>query len=305
MFPKHGQLKQSAKMTMGKSMPFWMKTIFFLVGVQVLLHFLRAQLGGLLGWYLIPISEFANAQTGYFAVEKGFEVVFRMDALQMVAAMSLTYAQIIQFLWVNAVALLLLAPIKMGALERFWLAFQGKTQDFPSMFRWYSKPSLLGKSVLVSLILDLGCRLLAILLMLPSSLIYFYLYGGSWMGTPAEASYVISLLAFLGMILLLGGAALAFYCYSSLYPIAYCLAAQPDYSFGKVVRRGLDSIKGQRGRFFRFRLSFLPWLILSSFSYGVMDLYILPYLSFASFHFLQEAAILRTKNGDDPRIEPA
>lgn len=304
MFPKHGQLKQSGKITMGKTMPFWMKTILLLVGVQVLLHFLQGQLGGLLGWYLIPIDKFADAQTGYFAVEKGFEVVFRMEALQLVAAMSLSYAQIVQFLLVNAVMLLLLAPIKMGVLERFWLSFQGKTQNFPSLFRWYTKPSLLAKSILVSLILDLGCRLLAIVLMLPSSFIYFYLYGGSWMGTATEASYLISLLALLGMALLLGGAALAFFCYSALYPIAYCLAAQPDYSFKKVWRRGLDSIKGERGRFFRFRLSFLPWLLLSSFSYGVMDLYILPYLSFASFQFLQEVALRKQTNGEQA-VEPA
>lgn len=303
MFPKNGLLKQSARMTMGKTMPFWMKTIFLLVGIQVLLHFLQGQLGGLLGWYLIPIDKFADAQTGYFAVEKGFEVVFRMDALKLVAAMSLTYAQIVQFLLVNAVILLLLAPVKMGALERFWLSFRGTTQNFPSMFRWYTKPSLLGKSILVSLILDLGCRLLAILLMLPSSFIYVYLYGGAWMGTAMETSNLISLLAFLGMVLLLAGAALAFFCYSTLYPIAYCLAAQPDYSFKKVWRRGLDSIKGEKGRFFRFRLSFLPWLLLSSFSYGVMDLYILPYLSFASFHFLQEAAIHK-QSTEDTAIEP-
>lgn len=289
---------------MGKTMPFWMKAILLLVGIQVLLHFLQGQLGGLLGWYLIPIDKFANAQTGYFAVENGFEVVFRMDALNLVAAMSLTYAQIVQFLLVNAMILLLLAPIKMGALERFWLSFRGVTQKFPSMFRWYTKPNLLGKSILVSLILDLGCRLFAILLMLPSSFIYFYLYGGSWMGTAMEASYLISLLAFLGMVLLLGGAALAFFCYSTLYPIAYCLAAQPDYSFKKVWKRGLASIKGEKGRFFRFRLSFLPWLLLSSFSYGVMDLYILPYLSFASFYFLQETAI-RKQNNEEPKVEPA
>jgi len=54
MFPKHGQLKQSAKMTMGKSMPFWMKTIFFLVGVQVLLQFFAGAAGWTFGLVFNP-----------------------------------------------------------------------------------------------------------------------------------------------------------------------------------------------------------------------------------------------------------
>lgn len=296
MVPSNGQVKQSGKLSMGKTLPFWMKTVLILVGAQVLLSFLRLQFGGMLGWYLIPITTFPDAVTGLTSLENGFELVFRLDALEIVAAISLTFAQIVQFLLVNALILLLLAPLKMGVLERLWSCFRGQTENFPSLLRWYSKPSLLGKSVLVSLILDFGCRLLCLLCMLPSSLLYVYLYGGSWMAAGTGGSSLVALLGFVGMLLLFGGAALAFFCYSCLYPIAYCLAAQPDYPVGKMLRRGLDSVKGSRVRFFRFRLSFIIWFLLSALSYGVLDLYVLPYLSFSAFHFLQEAAKTRQAN---------
>lgn len=290
MFPQNRQMKQEGKLRMGLSMPFWMKATLLLVGLQVLLYVLRGQFGGLLGWYLIPIEKLPDAVTGYTVIERGLELVFRMDALELVAAVSLTYGQIAIFFLINALALLILAPVKLATLERYWLAFRGETQNPPSLLRWYTKPKLLGKSILVSLILDLGCRLLALLALLPSLLVYAYLYSGTWLSAHAEPDLTVSLLALLAMALLVGGALVAFYVYSTLYPIAYCLAAQPDYSMGKVLRRGLDSIRHCRKRFFGFRLSFLPYYILSNLTYGVMDLYILPYISFSSFHFLQEAA---------------
>jgi len=290
MLPQNRQMKQDGKLRMGLTMPFWTKATLLLVGLQVLLYVLRGQFGGLLGWYLIPIEKLPDAVTGYTAIAHGFEVVFRMDALELVAAMSLSYGQILRVLLINALALLLLAPIKIATIEHYWLAFRGETQNRPSMLRWYTKPKLLGKAVIVSLILDVGCRLIAILALLPSILLYAYLYGGTWLAAPSETGTLISVLALLAMGLLVGGVLVAFFIYSTLYPIVYCLAAQPDYSIGKVLRRGLGSIRHARQRFFGFRLSFLPFYILSNLTYGVMDLYILPYISFSSFHFLQEAA---------------
>lgn len=298
MFPQNRQMKQEGKRSMGQTMPFWMKATLLLVGFQVLLYLLRGQLGGLLGWYLIPVEKFPDAVTGYTAIAHGFELVFRMDALEIVAAIALTYGQILRLLLINALVFLLLAPIKIATLERFWLAFRGETKEFPSMLRWYTKPKLLGKAVIVSLVLDFGGRLLAILALSPSMLVYAYLYGGTWLSAPSESGMMISILAFLAMGLLLGGGFFAFYFYSMLYPIAYCLAAQPDYPIGKVFRRGLDSIRGMRKRFVSFRLSFLPFYILSNLTYGVMDLYILPYLSISSFHFLQEVAKQRPIKGE-------
>lgn len=46
-------------------------------------------------------------------------------------------------------------------------------------------------------------------------------------------------------------------------------------------------------RFFYFRLSMFHWHIISILTLGIAELYIFPYITFASLQFLQEAAIGR------------
>ena len=181
----------------------------------------------------------------------------------------------------------------MATLEQYWLSFRGETPSVNQMLKWNTKPKLFGKSVIIALILNLGCRLIAILALLPSSVLYIMLYGGTLIEASPENALQMSLLALLAFALLLIGALAAYYLYTMLHPISYCLAAQPDYSLQKVLQRGFESIQGYRSQFFRFRLSFIPWYFLSSLTYGVVDLYMLPYLSFSSFQFLQTAAIHR------------
>jgi uncharacterized membrane protein len=290
MFPVSGQLKLEGKKVMGKTMPFWIKATFLFIGLQLLFHLLRGSLGGMLGWYLMHLSEFPEAVTGYSTIENGFQLVLRMEDLDAVAAISLTYGQIMWFLIINLLVFLILAPMKMAVVEQYWVAYKGETSIFKRVLHWYTDRKLFGKSIVVGLILDLGCRLIAILALLPSSALYAMIYSGSIIGVSTEESVRLSLLSFLALAFMIGGALLSFYLYTILYPIRYCLAARPDYSVGQVLRRGVDSIKGYRGEFFRFRLTFLHWYLMSFLTYGVIELYVLPYLSFSSFQFLQEAA---------------
>ncbi len=270
-------------------MPLWFKATVLLVGVEVVFLLLRGPLGGALGYYLIPLDQFPNAVSGFFSINQGFEVVLTMKSLDLVAAVSLTYAQIGQFVLVNLLILIVVAPLKIAVLERFWLTFRRAEQALPSMLRWYTKPRLLGRSILISLLLDLFCRLACIVFLLPSMGLSLWFLGGDTGGL-GTLGQILSPLAFL---LFFGGLLLAFFLYTTIQPIAYCLAAQPDYSVSMLMRRGLDSTKGFRTRFLNFRLSFLPWYIFSAITCGVLDTYLLPYLSFSSFQFLQEAAKLR------------
>jgi uncharacterized membrane protein len=302
MFPISGQLKQEAKKTMGMSMPLWIKATFILVGLQLLFHVLRRNLGGMLGWYLMRISDFPDAATGYVAIENGFQFILRMEAMDAVAAISVTYGQVLWFLLINLLVFLLLAPMKMATMEEYWISHRGGTPQFKRILRWYIDPKLFFKSVVIGLILDLGCRLIAILLLMPSSILYMILYSGNWIGTSTEASIGGSVLALLALALLTGGMMLSFYLYTSLYPISYCLAARPDYSVRQIIKRGLDSIKGYRGGFFRFRLTFLPWYFMSFFTYGVIDLYVFPYLSFSAFQFLNAVARDRQEKDSKPTL---
>lgn len=290
MLPSSRQLKLESKKVMGETMPLWIKVTFLFVALQLLFHLLRGSFGGMLGWYLIQLSDYPGAVTGYSTIVNGFQLVLRMEDLGLVAAISLTYGQILWFLIINLLVFLFLAPIRMASLEQYWIAFRRKKPNFKEILRWYTDPKLFGRSVIIGLILDLGCRLIAIIALLPSSILYVFLYSGNLIGASPEESIKIALMAFLAFALLIGGVLLSFYVYTILYPIRYCLAARPDYSVLQVLRRGMDSVKGYRGEFFKFRLTFLHWYLLSFLTYGVMELYVLPYLSISSFQFLQEVA---------------
>ena len=86
-----------------------------------------------------------------------------------------------------------------------------------------------------------------------------------------------------------------FWLHSVLLPVRYCLCAHPEYSLGQAFRRGMASTKGFRGAFFGFRLSYFLWFAVSQFTYGVLDLYVLPYTSIGGMIFISEAA--RFKQG--------
>ena len=305
MLPSNRTLKRDGKRAMGQTMRLWLSACLLFLGLQLVLTYLRGELGGMLGWYLIRLSEYPEAASGFFQLTNGFELILRMEDMGAVAALSLTYDQIARFLFINFFILLLLAPLHMGLLERFWLAFRSSATEGKSLLRWYTEPKLFYKSVMVSLILNLGCRVVAILALLPSTLLYWRLYGGSYLGASVEESMGIALLALLALGLMIVGSLASFFLYTTLYPISYCLAAQPDYSLGMVLKRGMESIRGNRFAFFQFRLSFLPWYLLSSFTYGVMELYVLPYLSFSSFQFLQAAATARAEQPPAPPMKEA
>ena len=55
----------------------------------------------------------------------------------------------------------------------------------------------------------------------------------------------------------------------------------------------MASTKGFRGAFLGFRLSYILWFAASQFTYGVLDLYVLPYTSLGGMIFISEAARLK------------
>ncbi len=284
---RYAQIKRLGKQHMGRHMLFWLSSNLLFVCLEVLLSIFALQAGGRLGWYLLPLKDYPDLVNGFHhTVEGAWEIVYRMDALGSVAAISLTTAEILQFLGINALILLLLAPMKLASLERFWLSFQNRTEDPPHLLRWYSNLGLLGKAVAVCFVTDVLMRLFGLVCMLPATVLSFWLQGQ----IEVLSSGLLSALSLLGIVLLFLGMGVGFYCHSILYPILYCLAARPAYPLGKVFRRGLDSISGCRLRYVKFRLSFIVWLLLRRFGFGELDLFIHPYMSFASFVFLAEAS---------------
>lgn len=298
-FPTSRELKLVTKDMMRKTMPVWIRITLLLVVLQVGCYFLRLELGGVLSYFPVSLEEYPTAATGYFPMEGGFSVIVRLDLLGFAVAIPLTFRQIVTFLVVNLVTFVLLAPLTMAVQERYWAAWSGKTEPPRPILQWYVNPALAAKAVVVQLLIGLGSRLLGFLVMAPGSYLYFRIYGGDFGPLSPQVGY----LALLAMAMMLIGALLAFFFSSVLLPIQYCLAACPQYPVGQAVRQGLGITKGRRWGFCRFRLSFLGWFILSQFTYGALNFYVLPYTSLCAMRFVQEQAWSRQRQEHPPEQE--
>ena len=291
-FPTNRTIKFQAKVIMGAALPAVLKVTFLVVSIQVALNLLRGALGGTLGYYLVDLSKYASSATGFFRTDQGFNIIFRLDLLNTVLAFPITYHQLFTFLLINFVIFLLMTPMKMGLLEQYWNLHQGQKLPWNRIFRWYLEPELAGKSLAVELVLNLGSRIVGILFLAPSLLLYFKLYSGSWV-TDKSA---VSLLGLLVFVLLIVGGLATYFVYTVLFPTRYCLVSHPEMSVKMILDRGVGCMKGYRKSFFTFRLSFILLFVLSELSYGAVDLYVAPYTNLASMEYLHQVAEVKTSD---------
>ncbi len=290
-FPRGRELKIEGKFLMARTMGIWMKVLVLFVVLNGIFLLCQYRYGFALGWVTVPIQDFAGAVTGFTLSPEGFELIIRLDAAGLVFACAQTFDQVLRVLLFAALGLVLLSPLKLGVFRHLWLGFQGENPSFGTVFQWYKRPALFVKSIALELMVGVGCYVLSLILVAPGSILSLMLYSGTLnIDTTSGLFDMVSLLA-IGLNVL--GGLIAFYLLCTLYPLYYCLAAQPDYSLGQVIQKGLLSTRGYRKEFFLFRLSFLPWYIFSRISFGTLELYVLPYLTLSTYLFLQAVAVDR------------
>ena len=296
-FPTHGLIKRSAKQIMGRSMPGWMKFVMAFVALQVLTYLALAQIDAAGPGIIYLYQTAANTeamQTGYSLGNGKFIATLRMDDIGAIAQLYVTAEGFLRYAVANLLILVAAAPLKMMTLERMWRAFRKQGPHPDGSLRWYRNPALLGKAILVDFVVVLGGRALIIAASLPGWATSMFAYIRASAG---GATALLSLLSLLSIFLMVVGILLGYYLVTRLLPVSYCLAAQPEYPLGKVFRKGFASTKGYESGFFAFRLTMLPWYMISSFTAGAAGIYVFPYVSFASFQYLQEIAVDKQKNG--------
>lgn len=276
------------------------RVTLFVVCIQLAFFGLRYLLGGNLSYALVSLSKYADTASGIYPSAEGITFLFRMDLNESVLAMPLTYSQLRIFLVVNVVFFLILAPLRMGAMEQYWALTRKQVPVFYQLFQWMVQLGRWAKAVVVEFMVNVLPWLVGIVCSVPSAYLYYRFYSTTL--TVADYTTQSAMLQFAATILAVVAALLAFWVNSLLLPARYCLAAHPEYSLGKVFRRGWQSAKGVRGQFFRFRLSYIIWFAISRFTYGAMDFYVLPYVSLSGMVFLQEAARRRNDSEPDPTM---
>lgn len=296
-FPHRRELKFQAKRWIGH--PTAMRTTLLVVGLLVASFGVKYLLDANLTYALADLNHYQDTTTGIYFNDNGFSLIFRMDLTQLVIAIPLTYTQIAAFLAVNLVCFLILAPLRVGLMAVYWAILRGEHPAFSDLFPWLTQARRLGKSLVVEFVLQAGVRLVGLVCTLPSFYLYYLFYSN--VTSLDQVTTQMSLLHSLAFLLAVIAAVFAFWLHCTFLPVRYCLAAHPEFTLGQTFVRGLRSTKGWRGRFFRFRLSMVPWYFFSQVSYHSIDLYAMPYTSMASMLYIQEIA--RAKNAQT-QIEP-
>ncbi|MFR2157200.1 MAG: hypothetical protein ACLS43_08885 [Evtepia gabavorous] len=242
--PTRREMKFLAKRLMMH--PICMRVTLLLVCVQLAFYGLRVFCGGTLTYGLAKLSEYGDTASGIYFNAEGFSILFRMDLTQTVLAIPVTYHQILVFLLVNALFFVLLAPLRLGAMEQYWGVLRGSTQlSVFRVFQWFRQPKRLGKAVAVEFVLSILVRLAGIVghHSQPVSLLcllYQHPVGRRLYHTEFPDADG-------GNPLAVAAALFTFWLHSVFLPVRYCLCAHPEYSLGQTFRRGLQSAKGVRG----------------------------------------------------------
>lgn len=278
--------------------PMCLRVTIFFVCIQLALFGVRVLLGAIPGYAMVDLSKYGDTASGLYFYEEGLSLIFRMDLTGMVLAVPLAYKQIILVAVCAVVCFVVLAPLRVGAMEQYWHVFRDGQAGVNRILHWISQPLRWGKALVVEFFLQVVVRFLGLIAMGPSLYCLYCFYES----TPSVASYnststmyqlSASLLFFLAILF-------TFWLHSILLPLRYCLAAHPEYSLGQVFRRGMASAQGLRKAFFGLRSSYLLWFVFSYLTYNAMDFFVLPYSSLGSMIFFQEAARAKQRAAEPP-----
>ena len=297
--PPRRELKFRAKKQM--LYPICMRVTLFLVCIQLALLGLRYLLGGTLTYALMDLNQYADTASGIYVTQEGFSIIFRMDLTQTLLAIPLTYAKLRTFVAITVLFFLVLAPLRVGAMEQYWQVLRGNQGHVLGLFQWFTQFGRFVKAVVVEFFLEGVVRLIALVATVPSLYLFYQFYTN----TPTvESITAISSLTQMGASLLAVAAGLlAFWLHSVFLPVRYCLASHPEYSLRETFQKGLQSTKGFRWAFFRFRLSYILWFALAQLTYHALDLFVTPYSALGSMIFLQEAARVRKGGPERPQAD--
>lgn len=285
-FPLRREMKTQAKRLMMN--PLCLRATLMLVCMTVGFFGIRTVTGSNLTMGLVNLADYADTATGFYQNAEGFSLIFRMDLTGMVLAIPLAYSQLARFAIMMLIAFVVLAPLRLGAMEQYWSALRGDQQQLLNVTQWFSQKGRFGKALAVEFVITGLVRFIGMAAAAPAFYLYYIFYSN--VKTMEDVTSSMAMLQNGAAFLAILAAVLWMWLHCLMLPVRYCLAAHPEYSLGQVFRRGLASMKGYRMKFFWFRVTLIPWFFVSQLTYNITDLYVTPYTSMASMIFVQECA---------------
>ena len=300
-------LKLRARRTFFRFLRPCLACTFLLIALSLLTKVFSIVSGGTLFYTLLPQWQFPvdsgiwradpTAMTnlldlldrGEMGSLGGIVFSLRLDGLEQVLVLPVAWRQVITLVVVQAVVLLVTAPLLYGVLGQYRGMLEGRPRPVRAVFRWYADLRLTAKALAIQVILNLWRLLTMLLLALPG--LVCAVLGNE---TGSAAFLLLSLpLTIAGLV--------ASYClYLLLLPASYVLARSPEVSVGQAFSRGLALVGGRLGAYCKLNLSFLPWYVLSMLLYGVPDLFVIPYVQMSNFLFLDPPPAPEAPGADGP-----
>ena len=295
-FPLRREIKSRAKKLMMN--PLCLRATLMLVCMTVGLFGIRSVTGSNLSMGLVNLADYADTATGIYPNAEGFSIILRMDLTQMVMAIPVTYDQLVRFGIMMVIAYLVLSPLRLGAMEQYWSALRGDTnQQMTNVTQWFRQKGRFGKALVVEGLIQGVVRFVGMACAVPAFYLYYLFYSN--VKTVDDLTTNMVMLQNGASFLAIFAGLLWLWLHSAMLPIRYCLAAHPEYTLKQVFSRGWASMKGYRMKFFWFRSTLLPWFFFSQLTYNVLNLYVTPYTSMASMVYVQECARDRAAREND------
>lgn len=172
-------------------------------------------------------------------------------------------------------------PLAVGVLYIYYKASLGEKCEYIEVLRYFKKRfgdiilAMLLSTIIQSVVIIVGAIIVVIMVSLFS-------FAAANSGSDAMVAMVTIIGYILGIVVLVAW----IYAYLGLVMTPYILLREEGAKGKMVVSKSWQMMKGQKGRYFVFMLSFLGWFILAVFTVGILLIWVVPYY-FASAVVLQ------------------
>lgn len=216
-----------------------------------------------------------DIQTSFQLSEDGLFAALRMEEYGVGLSVAITPSVILTFLLVRLVATAILAPLHIGCLDNLWAVHRGAPKRLREVFHWYTDLKKAGKAIVLQVFLWIEQMVLTVVLSIPALAVLYFL--------PADISVFSA-----AIWLLLIAQAIVWCIMTQFLPVRYQLARSPEQGVRGALNYGRAVLTRRHGQYLKFRLSFIIWELLNTFSQGMFQFYLFPYQGLSNMEWLQE-----------------
>ncbi len=259
-------LKQNSKLALRENWGRAILGLLIIVAASVVLTLLR-QVG--INLFILPLSQTPTMETVSF-----WDIVRQSTQILPVELGILAISL--------AASLLVAAPLQLGLTRWHWMLVHGKSMPVSSVFAFFDTKKQYTRAVGYALSMTLRTLFWALLFYLLPALAFgvsgwFLRDTGETLsrGTVAVATAGLMLS---GILFLLS--TVLYLAYMEKYTLTpYLLFESQEATVSQSIKTSVIYSKGYRFPFLLFRLSFIGWIVLVPFTFGLILLYAEPYIN--------------------------